>query len=218
MGIFSFLTGKKQKLPKRNIAEIKNGCRILFIDDQRFKMVDRLKEKDGWKNTIWIKDVESLYQTEVLDAHIIFIDIQGVGKKMGFSDAGLGLIVAIKEMYPGKKVVMYSSESKGQIDAFHKATSLIDARIRKTADPYEFESNLERLAKDAFCLENCILRIKSILYNEWAISLTEAEIEKKLNKIYPKEFTDGRISSVFNIQNAAAISQIIQLYFSFKPI
>lgn len=216
MGIFSFLNGKKQKLPKRNLAEIKNGCRILFIDDQKFKLVDRLKDKDGWKNTTWIKDVDSLYQTEVQDAHIIFVDIQGVGKKMAFNDAGLGLIVAIKEMYPSKKVVMYSSESQGKIDAFHKATSLIDARVRKTADPYEFESTVERLAKDAFCMENCISRIKSILYNEWAVSLNETEIEKKLNKIYPKPFTEATVSSVFNIQNAAAIADILQLYFSIK--
>lgn len=210
----NFFRGKRQKMPNRSLEDIKNGCRVLFIDDQKFKLVDRLRDKDGWKNTVWIKDVDSLSQMEVLDAHIIFVDIQGVGTKMGYSDAGLGLIVSIKKQYPNKKVVMYSAESQGKIDSFHNAANLVDYRIRKTADQYEFSSIIEHLAKEAFCLENCIVRIKRILYNEYNISMSENEIERKLNKIYPKDFTEDRLASAFNIQNAASIASILQLFTS----
>jgi len=210
--MFDFLK-KRKRLPERSITDIKNGCRVLFVDDEKFNVVTRLKEKDGWKNTSWIKDVESISQTEVLDAHILFVDVQGVGKKMGFKDEGLGLIVALKRHYPNKKVIMYSAENKGHVDTFHEAANLADALLRKTADHYEFQTTLERLAKDAFCLENCIVRIKRTLYNDYAISMSESEIENNIAKV-TNNISETNISKVFNIQNAAAIANILQLYFS----
>ena len=90
---------KKEKLPKRSLDDIKNVARILFIDDHKFRLIDILKS-GGWHNVQWIKDVDSLSITEVCDAHIILVDIQGVGKKMQFHDEGLGLTIALKEKYP----------------------------------------------------------------------------------------------------------------------
>ena len=71
---------KKKKLPERNLDNMKQISRLLFIDDKKFAVVDILI-RAGWLNTQSIKDVESLDQTEIKDAHIIFVDIQGVGKK-----------------------------------------------------------------------------------------------------------------------------------------
>ena len=209
-------TRKRNKLPRRNLSEIKNGCKILFIDDKKFDIVERLKEKEGWKNTTRIKDLDSITQTELQEAHIVLVDIQGVGKKMGCTDGGLGLIVAIKEKYPLKKIIMYSAESQGKVDSFHKASNLVDFRLRKTSTQYEFNSIIEKLAYEAFSLENCVSRIKTILYNEYAMTLSENEIEKKLAKISPEDTSIQTISSVFNIQNAANIAQIIQLFFSIR--
>ena len=155
-------------------------------------------------------------QTELVDAHIVLVDVQGVGKKMQCPDEGLGLIVAIKEKYPQKKVIMYSGESQGKIETFHKAWNVADHSMKKSATQYEFNNIIEKFAKEAFCLENCIARIKTVLYNEYAISMNEQEIEKKLNKVFAKGFDEKRISSVFNIQNAAAISEILQLFLSFR--
>ena len=208
------LFGKKQSLPKRNLNEIKNGCRILFIDDQKFDIVDRLKEQEGWKNTSRIKDLDSISQRELLDAHIVLVDVQGVGKKMQCPDEGLGLIVAIKEKYPQKKVIMYSGESQGKVDSFHKASNLVDYRLRKTSTQYEFNNVIEKFAKESFCLENCIQRIKATLYNEYALSLSENEIESNLKKVISGDYSKEKVASVFNIQNAAAISEIIQLFLS----
>lgn len=215
MAWFNWLR-KRNKLPHRNLSEIKNGCKILFIDDKKFDIVERLKEKEGWKNTTRIKDLDSITQTELQEAHIVLVDIQGVGKKMGCTDGGLGLIVAIKEKYPLKKIIMYSAESQGKVDSFHKASNLVDFRLRKTSTQYEFNSIIEKLAYEAFSLENCVSRIKTILYNEYAMTLSENEIEKKLEKISPEDTSIQTISSVFNIQNAANIAQIIQLFFSIR--
>lgn len=66
---------------------MKQISRLLFIDDKKFAVVDILI-RAGWLNTQSIKDVESLDQTEIKDAHIIFVDIQGVGKNYTFKMKG----------------------------------------------------------------------------------------------------------------------------------
>jgi hypothetical protein len=208
-----YFKSKKKPIVSRNLDEIKNVCKVLFIDDLKFKTVDRLQKNDGWKHARWLKDVESLDQTEIAEAHILFIDVQGVGKKLFPTEEGLGLICAIKKKYPDKKVVMYSAESKGKIDAFHQAAQLVDGRLRKTADHYEFQSTLEKLALDAFGLESCVLRVKEVLYNGFGVSLSKEDIEKRILKLDSgKRVTNEIIGKLFNVQNASAIATIIQLF------
>ena len=86
--MLSLFKKKKKSIPERTIDDLKRITKILFIDDLTFNLVDSLKEKDGWQNVQKIKDVDSLSQTEVREAHIIFVDVQGVGKKLGFEDEG----------------------------------------------------------------------------------------------------------------------------------
>jgi hypothetical protein len=88
--IKNFLTKKKIKLPNRTVDEIKTVCRVLFVDDQKFDTVEILK-KSGW-NAFRVKDIDSLDSLHVRDAHIIFVDIKGVGRLMKFSDEGLGIV------------------------------------------------------------------------------------------------------------------------------
>lgn len=215
MWVFNLLKRKKvmKKIPSRSLDELKNITKVLFIDDKAFKVIENIKEKDGWRNVSRIADAESLSQTEIQESHIIFVDIQGVGKKMNFKDGGLGLIVALKKEYPDKKIVMYSAESQGQIDAFHPAAGLVDARLRKTASLYEFSSTVERLAKEAFCLDNCVNHLKIILRREFNIEKTGAEIADIITTLYNNEgYKDqNKIASAFNLSNAASISSIIQL-------
>ena len=97
-----FKSRRKLKLPDRDLNEIKQLSKILFIDDKTFPVVDILKDA-SWVNTKRIKDAESLDQMEIKEAHILFVDIQGIGKKLKFKDEGLGLVIALKEKYPNKK-------------------------------------------------------------------------------------------------------------------
>lgn len=128
-----------------SIKRSKSEVGILFIDDDtRFRVVNILKTH-GWTNTKIIKDINFLEQSEAMNADIFFVDIQGVGKAMQFKEEGLGLVIALKKLYPQKKLVIYSAESG--LDAFHPAFKVADDRISKDADPYEFIEVVERLSK-----------------------------------------------------------------------
>lgn len=200
-------------IPSHTVDELKNVVRILFVDDKSVLKAKQLKEQDHWKNVIKIKDVNSLSQTEVKDAHIIFVDIQGVGKSMGFSDEGLGLIVALKKQYPDKKVVMYSAESQGQVDAFHEAANIVDGRLRKGADLYEFSSTAERLAQEAFCFDNCVKHIKDVLHYELNVDMSEDDIKKVVIHINDNNLFENEtsIAQAFNLSNVGSVASIVQL-------
>jgi len=203
-----------EPLKERNIEEIRNICKILFIDDKAFPVVDILKNA-GYKNTKRIKDVNSLEQTEVKEAHILIVDIQGVGKKLKFKDEGLGLIIALKQKFPNKKVIVYSAEDQGKIQAFHPGIDAADKRLSKHADPYQFEVVVEGYAKEAFSLNECVKRIQNQLLSEFGKSTKTDEIITSLNQLNSnKDFSKNSISKIFNIHNGAAVSNIVQLFFS----
>ena len=210
----SFFRRKQFEIPQRTIDDLKSITKVLFIDDQSFRIVQDLKEKDGWKNISRIRDVDSLTQSEVKEAHIIFVDIQGVGKKMGFLDEGMGLIEALRQTYPEKKIIMYSAESKGKIDALHPSGNLVDYRLRKTAKRYEFESVIEQFAKESFYLDNCVLHIKEALQRELGVSKSENEIKEIIQKIYSsgKMSDPSALAKAFSLSNIGSVASIIQLF------
>lgn len=127
-------------------ASQKATTHILFIDDdQKFKVVDILK-KSGWTYTRRTSDVGSIDDPMIQQAHILFVDVQGVGRRLQFKDEGLGLAKAIKDKYPAKKVVIYSAQTQGE--RFHDALRKADDFLAKNADPYEFQQLTERLAAE----------------------------------------------------------------------
>ncbi|AEE18499.1 response regulator [Dokdonia sp. 4H-3-7-5] len=136
--------GTEEKQENGN-NESKNKIRILFVDDEhtKFKMVSILK-KAGWRNTKSIKDITDLDDYKAKEADIIFVDINGVGRTL-FEDQGLGLASALKKKYPQKKIVIYSSETKG--DRFHKALREVDDCLSKDAEPYQFVNLIETLCQ-----------------------------------------------------------------------
>jgi hypothetical protein len=211
-----FRLKQKKELPERSIEDIKSICKILFIDDKKFGVVDILQNA-GWKNTKRIKDIKSLDDQDVIDANIIFVDVQGVGRSLKFRDEGLGLTMALKKKYQNKKIIVYSSEDEGKIETFHKALSIADARLSKNADPYEFQSIVEQFGKEAFSFEECVIRIQKEIKKEFGLVFERDEIVKNLLKVYNKgKYSEKSISSVFNLQNAASIAQIIQLFLTAK--
>jgi len=203
---------KKRRIPQRTLDDIKNICNIVFVDDKSFPIIDILKDC-GWRNIQKLKDVDSIDQKEIREAHIIFMDIQGVEKKLKLRDEGLGLIVAIKTKYPNKKIIAYSAEDQGQVAAFHQGLELADSRLSKNADSYEFQFRLEKFSKQIFSLEECIERIKNILIGELGYSPQTEEIIKKLEKINKSNtISIDVVTKYFNIQNAANLATIIQLF------
>lgn len=124
----------------------KEVTHIVFVDDDtKFKII-KILQNAGWVNTRIIKDVDNLDAELIVKAHILFIDINGVGSKLGFKDAGLGLALSLKRKYPEKKVVIYSTESKG--DRFHEALRKVDTFLSKNAEPFEFLELIDQLSAD----------------------------------------------------------------------
>lgn len=206
---------KNRVFPTRSIEQLKEIVNVLFIDNESFYLTDDLKSKEGWKRIVCIEDVSSLSQPELVDAHIVCSDIQGVGKELGFSDEGLGLIMAIHNKYPEKKIIMYSAEAQGQVDAFHPAEGIVDARLKKSANRYQFETQLERLAKEAFCLESCAIIIQKTLSREINVSMSTEEIKEAIMKVYNRgKYDPESIGKAFNLSNIGSISSIISLLLS----
>lgn len=126
---------------------MKAQTNILFIDDdKKFKIVSILK-KAGWNNTSFFPnpDVTDINAEKIRNAHIIFVDIKGVGTTM-YDNEGLDLVVDLKKKYPEKKVVMYSSVQEHSL--FHKAINMADDRIPKNSYPAVFVSVIEKLSED----------------------------------------------------------------------
>lgn len=210
-----FWNRKKRIFPTRTIEQLKNSVNILFVDNEVFNLTTELKEKEGWRRLSVVPDISSLSQKELIDAHILCIDIQGVGKELGFNDEGLGLIVAIHEKYPEKKIIMYSAEAQGQIDAFHPAEGIVDERLRKSANRYQFETTIERLAQEAFCLDSCALTIKRVFSRELNVELSQEEIKTAIEKLYNTgKFDNNSICKAFNLNNVGSVASIISLLMS----
>lgn len=124
----------------------KEDFSILFIDDDtELKMAENIKA--DWNNTKVIIDSTNIKQLEIRNADVIFVDIQGVGKLLGFSDEGFGLAKAIKETYPNKKVVIYSAAKKH--DIYHDAIKVCDKTLKKDANLYEFNNLIEKYYDEA---------------------------------------------------------------------
>ena len=200
----------RYELPDRSPDELKQLCRILFIDDQEFD-VPTILINSGWKNTKILSDVDSLESRDVQEADILFVDISGVGHKLRFSDEGLGLISAIKRKYPYKKVVVYSADPHG--DRFHQGLSDADERLLKNADPFEFETLVDEFAKETFSLPDFIQRLEEVLNRELGVSYSKEEIRKILRNIgHKQDYSSYAVSRAFNLQDAGSLASIVSLF------
>ena len=128
-----------------NTSGLKSKLQILFIDDERFKMMDNIK-KAGWKNVSYKKDITNLDDISIQNAHIIFVDINGVGQNLFPKNQGIGLAAAIKDKYPKKQVCIYSAEPQ-MLDPDLKK---IDYILQKNAEPFQFYSFIEEFGQKCF--------------------------------------------------------------------
>lgn len=207
---------KNVSLPERNLEDIQRICNILFVDDQEFGVVEILKNNIGWRNTNRISDIDSLDQKEVREAHIIFVDIQGVGQILTPSEEGLGLIREIKTRYPNKRVIVYSAESEG--DRLHPAFDFVDARLRKNADMIQFQHHIEKYAREAFSRYEFIERVREVLRPHLGYTPEADKVIADIEKIVAGKKTDSEsVARAFNLKNAAQaanlIATLINVYF-----
>jgi len=136
----------KQAFDVSDVASLKRSVRVLFIDDDKdFKIVKVLK-KMGWDYVKIVTDISSLENASLMEAHVVFVDIQGVGKAMQCSDEGLGLTLAIRRRHPDKKLIIYSAEEEGP--RFHDAFQAANYSLKKFVDPIRFEDAIVKVLTD----------------------------------------------------------------------
>jgi hypothetical protein len=145
-GLVSQLPVAEPNANRDDLERRKMLAHILFVDDDiKFKVVSILKTA-GWIHTKTVKDIANLDEQFVKEAHIIFVDVQGVGKLLQTKDEGLGLALNLKKKYPQKKIVIYSAQTEG--DRFHEALRKADAFLPKNAEPYEFQQIVEQYSEE----------------------------------------------------------------------
>ena len=71
---------KKRKFRNLTLEEIKGKARVLFIDDEDRKDIIEYLSKSGWLcRQLHEKNFDTLDQIDIIDSHIICVDINGVG-------------------------------------------------------------------------------------------------------------------------------------------
>ena len=128
-----------------NTSDLKLKLQILFIDDERFKMIDNIK-KAGWQNVMYKKDITDLDDSSIKKSHIVFVDINGVGQNLFPTNQGIGLAAAIKNKYPKKQVCIYSAEPH-MLDPDLKK---IDYTLQKNAEPIQFYNFIDEYGQKCF--------------------------------------------------------------------
>jgi len=185
---------------------------VLFIDDNEFDIVTILR-REGW-TVDRTADVESFTDASLVAAHVIFIDIHGVGVALKFESEGLGLALAIKKSFPEKLVVVYSSEREG--DRFHPALSVVDGTLPKDAEPFRFLQLVEELAAACFTFDKCVARIHKLLEREMGENAPPLHVlSEEINKaVIGRKTAPGQLATVLSIglDKAASVASIVSLF------
>lgn len=90
-----------------NIHTLRNRIRILIVDDEKFDIVDMLKERKY--DIYYKKDITYAIEAEAFD--IVIIDIVGIGGALGSNMGGFAIASDIKKRYPAKQVWCYSGST-----------------------------------------------------------------------------------------------------------
>lgn len=176
--MFAIWNRRRQKIiAPRSVSDIKQLARVLVIDDRKPKLVHDL-EKEGW-HVRYLKDLDRYENTELIDSHIICLDIVGVGQKLRCDD-GMGLVEGIKEKYPQKRILLYSSVREH--DIFDDAIDLVDVRVFKDGQPYQFIRAVEQLGLQAFDWKHCVKAIYERFGPMLGREMSLEDFEKRFTK------------------------------------
>lgn len=190
---------KKKHFRNLSLPEIKDRARVLFIDDNDISGVIGYLANSGWKcRQLYEENFTSLDSVDIKDSHIICVDINGVGEKLGKQN-GLDIVESIKRHNPNKKVIIYSSQTTQNI--FHPAVEMADKRVMKSAGDHEvFKDSIEELAKQIFSWDEMIAssyeQVKGCFSENISLDRYKKLIEKTASS---KDFSAEKLASVLKI-------------------
>lgn len=201
---------KKRVFRNLTLAEIKEKTRILFIDDQDVSGIIDYLAKSNWNClTLLEKDFDTIDLPCIKDSHIICVDINSVGERLGKNN-GLDIVKSIKSHFQGKKIIIYSSQSTQNI--FHDAIDLADKKILKSAGDFEvFRDSIEELAKQIFSWDKMLEASYEQVKDSFREDISFDEYKKNLEKIsISKKFSVDKIASVLEV--TADVAKIIYMW------
>jgi hypothetical protein len=184
-----------KKFLKKSLPELKDKTRILLIDDEETGLVESLKG-EGW-HIKYLPDLDKYNNTDLKDAHIVCIDIKGVGKKLNIKEEGLGLVRNIKEKYPEKRIILCSSVSSH--DIFDNAIDLVDKKVYKDGQTHPFDSAIEELSYKLFDWDTLIKEIYFKYKSDFGLEVSLEDFSKKM-----KTAIDGKEIDVEKILKITA--------------
>jgi hypothetical protein len=133
---FSFFGFRKKDKSSRD-----ETLRILFIDDNKFPIIDSLK-KAGYTVEL-IRDITRIDDLKVKDAHIIFVDYKGVGKNLSQAKEGIGVCKMLKETYGESKYIILSTGENIPNGLIQEVKSASDEILSKNSETSEFIKLIE---------------------------------------------------------------------------
>ena len=188
--LFHFFKKKKESTAfqkkELSIDDLKKFIKVLIIDDKKNDL-DKTLNAHGWTTT-YVKDLKTLNDQELINANIICVDINGVGSKLGFTEEGMGLAKAIKNEYPEKKIILYSSQREH--DIFSETIDFIDKRLYKSGESYPFIQAIQELAEEIYDWDKCIEYIffrykqnflKTVTYESFKESIEKSVFQNKIS-------------------------------------
>lgn len=216
------LTIDKLKICNTQIRNVsmkdKKNVKILIIDDSGFD-TDRL-ERLGYKDIKRVASFTSMDDMEIYD--IILCDINGVAKDMNEIFQGAALAKSIKDTYPTKIVVIYSS--KPQKPDFYEYYKEVDDVIKKTINTTDLSDKLNKYIlklNDPIEIWNATKeRLNKYNISSKTIALMEHYYVKSIlkNKDYTSEILsiDCGLSSDVKSKLLLGACELVKLYIKSK--
>lgn len=205
-----FFSKNEKIFSKKTIEELKTETEVLLIDDKKLELIEII-EKEGWKIR-YIPDLDGYDNQYLKTAHILCIDIIGVGKKLKCKD-GMELVKNIKDRYPNLKVILYSSNS--QHDIFDASVDIVDMRLYKDGQPFPFLKGIKALAEEIFDWDSCTKKVYEKYEKEFGIKISYEQFEKKMRKLVSRNKLDSE--SIKKLLNCGKIGiEIYSAYANFS--
>lgn len=114
----------------------KDLVRILFIDDNKFPIIENLKQA-GY-HVEWLKDIRNIEDSKIIDAHVIFVDYKGVGKNLSQNKEGVGVCKMLKDKYKETKFVVLCTGESIPNELIVEIKSISDEIIPKSFETSDF--------------------------------------------------------------------------------
>ncbi len=179
--------GNKEPKPV-GLEQLKKHTKVLIIDDEEPKDLREFLKREGWK-TNYLEDLDAFTNRKLVESQIICIDIMGVGKKLHVEN-GMELVKCIKDRYPEKKVILYSSVSKQ--DIFSDAIDFVDRRLRKESSLVPFVTAIQEMSEMTFSWDKTVEYAFEKFKELQETGMTLDEFKKSIQKTQTKNGIDNK--------------------------